>query len=648
MTKIDPRQRSFRAHRTHRASPCTTNGASTCRSHGASPARGQAGASRVFARATAGCALAFAALLGSGCAAVPEADPSAGPRVVPPVGTPAAARDADPGAAAGHTRTGDPIPANELTPKLMYQLLASEIAAQRGQVASAAATYLSLARETRDPRIARRATELALAERSLDHALPAAQLWHELAPESPIASQTIESLWMTTGRFAEAEPLLRARLDRARTERRLPETYDRIARTLARSPDADGALAMLERLAAPDADDPAARLALAAVAQAAGDVSRAAAEAEAALQLDPANEQAAILAARYVAQTPRGIDGATALLRAYLEREPKGIEARFALARLLGAGGSHDEAREQFEIALKQEPDSPPILLSLAQLAWQMKQPEVAEDYVRRYLALPETVQRDDAPALLFMGQLAEDAGRTEEAIDWYAKVGRGEQFLPALTRRAVLMAKTGRVEQARALLRNTSVPSARERVQLTAAEAMVLREADREQEAFDVLAAALERMPENPELLYDHAMAAERLGRVELMEASLRKLIALRPDYAHAYNALGYTLADRGMRLDEAQTLIEKALELAPDDGQVLDSMGWVLFRQGRTDAAIEYLEKAWRLLPDAEIGAHLGEALWKAGRAEEARRVWNEAAANDPDNRVLKETVARLRADR
>jgi tetratricopeptide (TPR) repeat protein len=405
---------------------------------------------------------------------------------------------------------------------------------------------------------------------------------------------------------------------------------------------------MLERLAAPDADEPAARLALAAVAQAAGNVSRAAAEAEAALQLDPTNEQAAILAARYVAQTPRGIDGATALLRAYLEREPKGIEARFALARLLSAGGSRDEAREQFELALKQEPDSPPILLSLAQLAWQMKQPEVAEDYVRRYLGLPDSVQRDNAPALLFMGQLSEDAGRIDEAIDWYSRVGRGEQFMPALTRRAVLIAKTGRVEQARAMLRNTSVPSARERVQLTAAEAMVLREAGREEEAFDVLASALERMPENPELLYDHAMAAERLDRIEVMETSLRKLIGLRPDYAHAYNALGYTLADRGMRLDEAKALIEKALELAPDDGQILDSMGWVLFRQGETDAAIAYLEKAWERLPDAEIGAHLGEVLWKAGRIEDARRIWSEAAANDPDNRVLQETVARLRADR
>ncbi len=623
MTKTDPWQRRVATHRLQLARPFRL-------------------------RSTVGCALGALVLLAGGCAGTAQPASADGPRVVPAPGALADARPAHSTAPAAHTRAGDPIPSLSLSPQLMYQLLAAEIAAQRGQVGDAAVTYLSLAQETRDPRIARRATEFALAERSLEHALPAAQLWHELAPESPIASQTIESLWMTTGRFAQAEPLLRARLERARGDHRLPETYDRIARTLARSSDAGAGLGMLERLAAPDSREPSARLALAAVAQAAGDAPRAAAEAEAALQLDPANEQAAILAARYVAQTPRGVDGAVALLRTYLEREPKGVEARFALARLLNAGGSQDAAREQFEIALKQEPDSPPILLSLAQLAYQMKQPKVAEDYLRRYLGLPDSVQRDDAPALLFMGQLAEDAGRNDEAIDWYARVGRGEQFLPALTRRAVLMAKTGHVDEARALLRNTSVPSARERVQLTVAEATVLREAGREQEAYALLAAALDRLPDNTELLYDHAMAAERLDRLDVMEASLRKLIELRPDYAHAYNALGYTLADRGVRLDEAQGLIEKALELAPGDGQILDSMGWVLFRRGQTEAAIEYLRKAWQRLPEAEIGAHLGEALWQAGHLDEARRVWDQATASDPENRILKETVARLRANR
>lgn len=597
--------------------------------------------------------LAAAALLASACAApsgTGQATGKAGGDAAtrPPAASAADATPQNASARATAEPTADALPQVDLTPQLMFQLLASEIAAQRGEVGSAAATYLSMARQTRDPRLARRATELALVERSLDHALPAAELWHELSPNSPIATQTIESLWISTGRLADAEPLLRARLDKARTDRRLPETYSLLQRTLTRAPDRKAALAMLERLAAPDASVPAARLALAAVAHAADDAVRAAAEAEAALKLDPRDEDAAVAAARYVAQTPRGSAGAIALLESFVKREPKAIEARFSLARLLAAAGRSDDARAQFETALKQEPDSPGILFSLAQLAYQTKQPKVAEDYLRRYLELPAQVQRDNDPAYLFMGQLSEEAGRTADAIDWYARVRRGEQFLPALTRRAVLLGKLGRVDEARDLLRSTSVGSVRERVQLTAAEAQVLREAGRDADAYTVLAQALERNPENPELLYDHAMAAERVDKLDAMEASLRKLIALRPDYAHAYNALGYTFAERNIRLDEAQALIEKALELAPNDAHVIDSMGWVLFRRGQFAAAVEQLQRAYKLRPEAEIAAHLGEALWQAGRAEDAQRVWREASAREPGNKVLNETLARFKITR
>ncbi len=604
-------------------------------------------AARPGARSCTLAALAVAALLGGGCAGTPTpAGPGNGLSPAAATVSGVQARDAQATAHAVDAATpADALPQIDLTPQLMFQLLASEIAAQRGEVGSASATYLSMARQTRDPRLARRATELALVERSLDHALPAAGLWHELSPDSPIATQTIESLWISTGRLDDAEPLLRARLARARTDRQLAEAYPQLQRALARAPDRKAALALIERLAAPDQRVAAARLALAAVAHAADDSTRAAAEAEAALQLEPANEAAAVAAARYVAQTPRGGAGAITLLQAFLARAPRAIEARFSLARLLAADGRRDDARTQFEAALAQEPDSPGILFSLAQLAWQTKQPKVAEDYLRRYLALPAPVQRDDDPAYLFMGQLAEESGRTAEAIDWYARVRRGEQFLPALTRRAVLLGKLGRVDEARELLRTTSVGSLREHVQLTAAEAQVLREAGRDTEALEVLAQALQRHPENPDLLYDHAMAAERIDRLDTMEASLRKLMTLRPDNAHAYNALGYTFAERNIRLDEAQALIEKALALAPDDAHIIDSMGWVLFRRGQLAGAIEQLEKAYRLRPEAEIAAHLGEALWQSGRAADARRIWREASAREPGNKVLEETLARFK---
>lgn len=596
-------------------------------------------------------ALAASVLLAGACASTPPTEPdaarpsaeSASPAPQPGTG--------DTTSAAPHATPGTPsesLPQVELTPQLMLQLLSAEVAAQRGDAGSASATYLSMAQHTRDPRLARRATELALVDRSLDRALPAAQLWHELSPDSPIARQTIESLWLSTGRLEAAEPLLRARLEAARAERRLPEAYAQLQRALARAADRKAALATLERLAAPDANVPAGRLALAAVAHSADDVERAAAEAEAAMKLDPKSEQAASAAARYVAQTTRGSTAAIALLEAFLAREPAAIEARFSLARLLAAAGRSDDARKQFEKALEQEPDSPAILFSLAQLAHQTRQPKLAEDYLRRYLELPAQVQRDNNPAYLFMGQLAEEAGRNDSAIEWYGRVRRGEQYLPALTRRAVLMGKARRVDEARELLRGTSVSTARERVQLTSAEAQVLREAGRDAEAFEVLAQALQRMPDSPELLYDHGMAAERLDRLDAMEASMRKLIDLRPDYAHAYNALGYTFADRNVRLEEAQALIARALELAPDDAHILDSMGWVLFRRGQFAQAVTYLEKAYALRPDAEIAAHLGEALWQSGRSEDAHRIWREAVAREPDNEVLNSTLARFKINR
>lgn len=540
-----------------------------------------------------------------------------------------------------------PIPEVELSSQLMFQLLASEIAAQRGELASATTTYLSMARQTRDPRLARRATEIALAERSLERALPAAQLWSELAPDSRLAAQTLEMLLLSAGRLAEAEPLLAARLERARTEGGLPEAYGGLQRALARASDRTAALAMLERLATADAGVPQARLALAAQAAAAGDGARAALEAKTAVELAPEDESIAVAAAQHIAEGEARPDGAIALLQGFVARKPDSLEARFALARLLASAERNDEARAQFEAALKQQPQNPAILFSLAQLAWQAKQPEAAESYLKRYIELPETVQRNDNPAWLFLGQIAESAGRTDEAIARYANVRRGEQFMPALIRRALLVARQGGLDDARQLLRETTVSTNRERVQLISAEAQLLRESRRYDEALAFLGKSLERLPENPDLLYDHAMAAERVDRLDLMEGSLRKLMSLRPDHAHAYNALGYTFADRNIRLEEAQQLIEKALELRPDDAHILDSMGWVRYRRGDLPGAIDYLRRAWQASPEAEIAIHLGEVLWVSGERDEARRLWREARKLEPDSETLRDTLARLGAE-
>ncbi len=545
------------------------------------------------------------------------------------------------------SETAVALPDVDLTPQLLFQLLASEVAAQRGQLASATSTYQRMAEETRDPRLARRATELALANRALDRALPSARLWYELSPDSIQATRTLETLLLSTGDLQGAEPLIIKRLAQARSENKLAEFYRQTERSLSRASDKKAALALLDRVAAGDQQLTEARLALAATANAAGDQPRAVAEAQAAVRIDPANELTAITAARFAQDGPEGPQPGIAILESFLSRKPKAIEARFAYARLLAADNRKDEAREQFEVALKQEPDSPAILYSLAQLAYQTDQKDLAADYLGRYVGLPETVQRDNNPAYLFLGQIAEEKKRLPDAIGHYAKVSQGEQYLDARIRRAILLGKTGQLDDGRALLRTTSVGSQRERDRLTSAEAELLRSAGRHDEAFKLLDEALVKQPDSTDMLYDHAMAAERLDRIDVMEKSLRKLIALNPASAHGYNALGYTFADRNIKLEEAQELITKALELSPDDAHILDSMGWVLFRRGDLAGAERYLRKAFDKAPEAEVATHLGEVLFAAGRQAEARDLWARARAIDPDNPVLKSTLARLHID-
>jgi tetratricopeptide (TPR) repeat protein len=592
---------------------------------------------------------AVVAAAASGCAtprpSVPSTGASAG---VPDTARPAA--PARPGASAvvradaAGADTEGPLPEVELSPQLLFQLLAADLAAQRGEAGSAWSTYMSVARQTRDPRIARRATEIAIGARALDEAVQSAQLWRELAPQSRAAAQMLETLWLGAGRLKDVEPVLAERLAKARAEGTLPAAYTQLQRSLQRVQDRAGAWQMIQRLSAPDLNVAAARLARAQFAAGAEDFAASALEAGEAMRLAPDDEDAVVAAARATHRLPGRKQEALDMLERFLQRQPMAIEARYAYARLLLADGRSDDARAQLERTLAQQPGSPAVLFSLAQLAYQGKQPEDAKRYLQRYLDLPRSVPRDNAPALLFMAQIDEEAGRLDAAIESLSKVPRGEEFASATIKRALLMGRQGKVEAAREVLRDAPVATQRERAQMVSAESQLLREAKRNQEAFDVLEQGLERMPDQPDLLYDHAMAAERIDRLAVMEKSLRRLIELRPDHAHAYNALGYTFADRNIRLDEAAKLIEKALQLAPDDAHILDSMGWVLFRQKDYPRALEYLRRAYEKRPEVEIAAHLGEVLWAMGRRDEARTLWLEARGREPDNSTLRETLARL----
>ncbi len=579
-----------------------------------------------------------------GCASTPPAAPE-----------PAKALPATPPAEQRAPGSGGAPPDVGVSGPLLFQIIAAELALQRGETGAAFATYLSVARATRDARLARRAAEIAIGGRAAPQALEAAQLWRELDPASGEAAQAVATLLVANGKYDEAATVLAAQIEAAADP---VAELARVQRSLARAPDRAAGFALLEKLAQPYRDDPKTgadvRLVLAGGANAAGLAPRAIELAQSALALRPDFERAALAAAQLMAR-PEGKDEAAGraralqFMQAFLARNPQALEARMGYARLLVADAKYEEARAQFAQVVGADARNLDALYALAVLS--LETPALRADARRlfeRYLKLLEEspgVERDPAAAYLNLARIAEEEKSYSEALRWLDRISGGEQYVNARVRRALVLGKMKRVDEARRVLAETPVASNEERTQVVLAEAQLLREAKRYRDAYELLAQALVRAPDDAGLLYDAAMAAERLDKLDVMETHLRRLITLRPDYAHAYNALGYTFADRNIRLQEARELIEKALALAPEDGYILDSMGWVYFRLGDLTRARAYLERAYKRKPDAEIAAHLGEVMWVQGEREAARRLWREYQKKEPDNETLKATLARLK---
>ncbi len=563
----------------------------------------------------------------------------------PVVNAPAvdAASDQSKSTAASSADSEDDGPDVNLSGALLYQLMAAEVAAQRGELGAAYAVYLKLGRETRDPRLARRATELALQGRAMTEGLEAARLWHELAPRSSEAAQTLAMLLAAGGRFDEAHALFSEQLKGAAKP---AEELGRIQRALTRSTDRAGAFALLERLAQPYGNTADVRLVLANGAQAAGLSDRAIQEAKAAVELAPDNERAVLTAAQAMQATERA--AALAMLTRYLERNPASTDGRLTYARLLIADRQYEAARAQFQRLLQADPKNPDLVYSMALLSLQGNLRADARTYFQRFLALldePGNEEREADPVYFHLAQIAEDEKQYGEALKWLRKIEGGEEYVAARVREASVLAKMQRLDDARKMLRNIKPQSDEERIQLIVAEAQLLRDARRHEDSYALLAQTLAKNPDNLSLLYDTAMAAEKTNRLIDMEKHLRRVIELKPDYAHAYNALGYTFADRNTRLAEALQLIEKAHELTPDDPYILDSLGWVHFRMGDYARARQYLERAYAAKPEAEVAIHLAEVMWAAGDQTAARRLLRDVRSQEPGNELLKSTIARLR---
>ena len=574
----------------------------------------------------------------SGCAVVPKEPAPAAPAV--PAPTPAAE------AIAKAAPLDEKLPSVELTSDLFYKLTKAELDFKRGQWQSAYVTMMVLAQQTRDPRLARRASEMALSAKQVNEALAAIRLWRELAPESDEAAQYFLGFAVLGDDLSEAEALFAQRLKAAPVNGR-PLLMFQMQQFLQRAKDKAAAFALMDRVLQPYLATQESHLVLAQGANAAGDAERARAEASKAVAIKPDSE----LATLTLGQMQGDLDATQKLFSGFLQKHPAAREVRSAYARLLVEQKQFDQAREQFLILLKDQPDNPGTLYAMGIMSLQGQDTKAAEDYFKHYIQVLESQpdpERDPSKALMLLAQIAEEKGDYDGALAWLDKIEGDDARtqLAARLKRAHVTAAKGDIEGARAQLKDITPADQAEQVQILQTEGQLLRDAGRAIEAFKTLQDGVLRFPNSPDLMYDYALAAEKLGKVDDMETALRKVIESVPDNHHAYNALGYSLADRNVRLDEAFELIDKALKMAPGDPYIMDSMGWVLFRMGKLKEAEQSLRQAYALRGDAEIAVHLGEVLWTQGDKAGAAKLWREARAKDPKNDALRSTLARLNA--
>jgi tetratricopeptide (TPR) repeat protein len=526
--------------------------------------------------------------------------------------------------------------AQRLSGDMMYDILLGEIAGQRGEMDVSVSRYLQAAMHARDPRVAERAVQIASFAKQYDLALKAAKRWVALDSDNMEARKSLTALALQQGDLdevvAQMDYMLRNSTDPG-------ESFRMVTLVLARHENKQAAVDATQELVDRYPDSHHAWMALSRLAVVADQLDRALNAVNRALDLQPADPSAIILKAQVMVRQQRNTE-ATALLGEAVSSQPKNTELLFAHARMLLDSEDLVGARKQFHNIFKLDPKHADALYSLALLELETGDFRAGEKHLVQLLELKQHVQN----AYYYLGYATHEQGKHAEALDWYLKVESGDYWSQAQLRAAGIMVQQDNVGGMRDHMRALRQKNAQMAVQLYIIEGQVLTDGGLHQQAFDLYAQALEHNPEDLDLLYSYSLAAEKLDRLDVTETNMRRILAIDPDNVRALNALGYTLADRTDRYQEALQLISKAYAQEPDDPAIVDSMGWVHFRLGDLDKAREYLQQAWDMSNDSEIGAHLGEVLWMQDERDAARKVWEASRKAQPDNPVLLEVIKRL----
>lgn len=532
----------------------------------------------------------------------------------------------------------------------LFALMTAEIAQQRGDAYSAMLAYLEAAKQLQDPELAKRALEISLGEGQLEEALKAAQVWADVAPTDAQARRSVMVLQLGTNRVDEALPALKTYLAQVKeAEQANPgishATPIKVAtEMLMRIPDKTKAYNTAIELFGNNPKDADAQLLLAQISESADQFATAIVHLQNLAAISP-QERYVVQLAQLMERRDTNPRAALAYITPLADQNPKWFGARLYLARVYSQQEQWPLAKQRFNEMLQLQPENYPLYSSLGFVLSKTGERKAAEKAFNVYLSkVPATERQNEALIHITMADMAAQDKDFAAAYAWLDRAPNAKTDLDIQLKKSALEELQGKPEGAARVLQQFKPANDEQAVRLALAKSQLAESRKRPQEAASELDAALSTQPNQPELLYERAMVAERMNDLSAVEGNLRKLMEVKPDNAHAYNALGYTFADRNIRLPEALTLITKAAELAPNDAFILDSLGWVHYRLGDLDKAEQALRKAYSLRQDEEIGVHLLEVLIKKGQLADAKSLSDALLPKYPDSQRLKTLIQTL----
>ena len=521
--------------------------------------------------------------------------------------------------------------------EFVYKFLLAEIAAQRGDLTSAGHLYYDLARLTKNIPLAQRATNIAGYARNGRLALDSAELWRQLDNESLEAKQILAELFISSGNLAKARPIIEELLKQEKTR---ADGFLYLNNILTKVENKKNALRFILAIAKPYPELAEAHFSIAHTAFYAGDTKLAEKELDIAESINPSWETAALFRGFMLAND--WPEKALEFYRSFLKVNPNSNEVRLEYAKTLTNLKKYSEAKVEFLRLVNGSLASPEISLTVALLSLELNDNILAEKFFNQAL---ERGYDDKNKIHIYLAKIYLDRNQPVDAVKFLDKISSGPLFIEAKILTAEVITKNKSLEDGIASLSQYKNLSSEDKLQFLKAKVSLLYNNDRKQDAFDLMKKEDANFNNSPEFKFDYAMLAEKMGNLLLMEQLLKEAIKLKPDYAFAYNALGYSYADRNINLADAKKYIEIALSISPNNHYIMDSMGWLHYRLGNIEIALQFIEKAYKIQEDPEIAAHLGEILWKLGKLKQAEEIWEASIMKFPSNTVLLETFERLR---